>query len=957
MDPTKRLTPEDSIMASGNGHGPGIASIRRPRSEYGSKVGVSSLPSLPSTLHSEDNEDIREEYKRERHQESTPENSFVEFDFSSLQNKNRSSPDITTVSQRIIGSHVPTSPEIKITSEPKNEIILKTKDDDDDFFSMKTSNWKTMKTITELDYYDEKGELEFASQPNFDSLNNRSGIQGYTKIDTEEQVAKYFELDKKTDFLFRRGDSEKDKEEAAYRKEDLDYVSEEEDSDYDEDDNLDSDERLQATKNMLTESQKFAYVGISKLIAVDMATDLAKIKRSTSNKVAKPLSLGQRNFSNWTMYIMTKLYDHLDLTAEEKKMIENLSIHGLEVEDLSRSLISLENEKDLNLMAEKYPGFDLQWVIICDLFLLLLSDGYYDSRSNTLLVKFANTLGISELEILQFQRRLIESLEMESKAKSIENKDELLNDRLFIDKHIKKNRRKRLAFIGLATLGGSLAIGLSAGLLAPVIGAGLAAGLTTVGISGTSGFLAGVGGSAIITTGGVFAGAKVGSKAGASRIGDVHTFELKPLHNNKRPNLIITVSGWMNGKLDDVRLPFSTVDPVMGDMFSLLWEPEMLQSMGQTINILASEALTTSIQQILGATILAALMSAIQLPMVLSKLSYLLDNPWNVSLDRAWKAGKILADTLISGNMGVRPITLVGFSLGARLIYSCLIELAKRGGYGLIENVILLGNPITVKPDQLALARSAVSGRFVNGYSKKDWILGYLFRATGGGISDVGGLAPIICVDNIENIDCTDMVEGHMSYRKAIPKILKAIAWEVLSEEFAEIEEPDPEQGERTRNLISEFDEARAKMKEEQINEEKNKKRTWKDWFKPKQKDWWEIYESEKAEEAKPAQSSSQSYEYDENVETSERNGDIETNGPIHRNEAIFDVDGLTNEINEIEHIADTKDLQKVRKDLDTRNPQLRLNEDTEDHEQPSLVGAIASKLNPMNGSKNNSDK
>ena len=44
----------------------------------------------------------------------------------------------------------------------------------------------------------------------------------------------------------------------------------------------------------------------------------------------------------------------------------------------------------------------------------------------------------------------------------------------------------------------------------------------------------------------------------------------------------------MNGAMDDVRLPFSTVDPVMGDMFSLLWEPEMLQSMGQTIGILAS---------------------------------------------------------------------------------------------------------------------------------------------------------------------------------------------------------------------------------------------------------------------------------------------------------------------------------------------------------------------------------
>jgi hypothetical protein len=45
----------------------------------------------------------------------------------------------------------------------------------------------------------------------------------------------------------------------------------------------------------------------------------------------------------------------------------------------------------------------------------------------------------------------------------------------------------------------------------------------------------------------------------------------------------------MNGKIDDVRLPFSTVDPIMGDLFSVFWEPEMLQSMGQTISILATE--------------------------------------------------------------------------------------------------------------------------------------------------------------------------------------------------------------------------------------------------------------------------------------------------------------------------------------------------------------------------------
>lgn len=47
----------------------------------------------------------------------------------------------------------------------------------------------------------------------------------------------------------------------------------------------------------------------------------------------------------------------------------------------------------------------------------------------------------------------------------------------------------------------------------------------------------------------------------------------------------------MNGKIDDVRLPYSTVDPIMGDLFSVHWEPEMLTSMGQTINILATEVI------------------------------------------------------------------------------------------------------------------------------------------------------------------------------------------------------------------------------------------------------------------------------------------------------------------------------------------------------------------------------
>jgi hypothetical protein len=97
--------------------------------------------------------------------------------------------------------------------------------------------------------------------------------------------------------------------------------------------------------------------------------------------------------------------------------------------------------------------------------------------------------------------------------------------------------------MGLAAVGGGLVIGLSAGLLAPVIGAGLGAAFATVGITGTSGFLAGAGGAAVITTTGVVTGANIGGKGMARRTREVRTFEFRPLHNNKRVACYITMGG------------------------------------------------------------------------------------------------------------------------------------------------------------------------------------------------------------------------------------------------------------------------------------------------------------------------------------------------------------------------------------------------------------------------------
>ena len=243
----------------------------------------------------------------------------------------------------------------------------------------------------------------------------------------------------------------------------------------------------------------------------------------------------------------------------------------------------------------------------------------------------------------------------------------------------------------------------------------------------------------------------------------------------------------------------------------------------------------------LGSTILMALMASLQLPIVLTKLSYLIDNPWSVSLARADLAGLILADSLIDRNLGVRPVTLCGFSLGSRVIYSCLKELARRGAFGLVQNVYLFGSPVVVKKDEYIRARTIVSGRFVNGYASNDWILGYLFRATSGGIMRVAGLARVE-IPGIENHDVTSLVPGHMAYRSAMPKLLREVGWVVESLEFSEIEDPDPENHEkRQRELINEIEEARRNL------EKKPSKRGLKALFsrskKQAEKKEWETYE------------------------------------------------------------------------------------------------------------------
>lgn len=283
-------------------------------------------------------------------------------------------------------------------------------------------------------------------------------------------------------------------------------------------------------------------------------------------------------------------------------------------------------------------------------------------------------------------------------------------------------------------------------------------------------------------------------------------------------------------------------------------------------------------------------MAALQLPVVLTKLSYLIDNPWSVSLDRAWAAGLILADSLIERNLGTRPITLVGYSLGSRVIFSCLLELARKGALGLIQNVYMFGSPIVVKQDEYLKIRTVVAGRVVNGFHRNDWILGYLFRLTNGGIRRVAGLAPVDDVPGLENVDCSEFVAGHMDYRRAMPRLMRECGWLVESDEFTEIEDPDPENHtQRQRELINEIEEARKELEKGGATQNR-KSGAFGGFFsrrKKAKKAEWEVYEDSKAAAAAATGGAGATVAASSNIEDKDGNN----------HGVLFDVDAIRAEL------------------------------------------------------------
>ncbi|KAI4203267.1 MAG: hypothetical protein LQ350_001964 [Teloschistes chrysophthalmus] len=379
-------------------------------------------------------------------------------------------------------------------------------------------------------------------------------------------------------------------------------------------------------------------------------------------------------------------------------------------------------------------------LILHSTLLLLLSLEHYIAPSRVLLLYLTSSLHLPLSVLTADEEKIAKGLLEAAKHMSGESETQ---------KKAEENATSRKWKVGLASVAGAALIGVTGGLAAPLVAAGVGSVMGGLGLGATAaaGYLGAVAGSTVIVGGlfGAYGGKMTGEMmdAYAKEVSDFAFLPVKdepistepsknvPSHGHKeiedpaskthkhlshtseeaiddpssrRLRVTIGISGWLNSP-SDVTHPWRVFGPdPSSEVFALRYELESLMNLGNSIQAMVSSAAWGYAKsEMIKHTIFAELSAALW-PLALLKVSRVVDNPFSIAKSRSDKAGELLADALINKAQGERPVTLIGYSLGARVIYTCLMTLAKRKAFGLVESVALIGKAY---PEQFAMLVSS----------------------------------------------------------------------------------------------------------------------------------------------------------------------------------------------------------------------------------------------------------
>uniref|UniRef100_A0A183BMN7 DUF726 domain-containing protein n=1 Tax=Globodera pallida TaxID=36090 RepID=A0A183BMN7_GLOPA len=372
--------------------------------------------------------------------------------------------------------------------------------------------------------------------------------------------------------------------------------------------------------------------------------------------------------------------------------------------------------------------------LLGSLLLSVLINGDYDSRFRVLLRHISALLGIHWDLFEEFESTLGDRL--------IDEYKETVDNQRVRESKNRLKKLKRYAMIGAASGLGGVLIGVTGGLAAPVILTSISA------LTATTILLPAAASAAIL--GSVFgaAGAGLTGYRMQKRVGDIEEFHIERLTEQQNQGLhcVLCVSGWIEDREESAFRHHWRHLWMSKEQYTLRWESNYLEELGRSIDYFVSFVVSYAIQRSLMETMLASLVSAIAWPLVLLGSSCVIDNPWNICTRRARQVGEHLAEVLLTRQHGRRPITLIGFSLGARVLYHCLLEMSKR------------------VPDSLGIVQDT------------DWLLRFLYRAMSVQFI-IAGTGPVDSRTErkIVNFNLSHIVKGHLDYAKKMTQVLEAV--------------------------------------------------------------------------------------------------------------------------------------------------------------------------------------
>ncbi|KYK54646.1 transmembrane and coiled-coil domains 4 [Drechmeria coniospora] len=508
-----------------------------------------------------------------------------------------------------------------------------------------------------------------------------------------------------------------------------------------------------------------------------------------------------RYMSEWEAELLKKLgevvqvEDSDEIRAERKARRDRLAKNRLNTPEDGEDLISfggfqVSKSEDVSSLQKLYhpvpttlatcPSQDRREALSC-LLLLLLSTGRYSAHSRALVLYLASALELPQVFVNQEEAEIARSLIQNTAAK--EQQKETMSAEAEAAKRRQQNRASRLWKVGLASVAGATIIGVTGGLAAPLVAGAIGGIMGGVGLGGVASFLGifWMNGALVGALFGAY-GAKMTGKIVDSYAKEVDDFCFIPLdeddsspspeqwQSQRRLRVTIGINGWLNSE-EDIKKPWRVLN-TDSEVFALRFEMKTLLALGSALqDLVQSFAWVAFKSEIIKRTVLVTLWAALWPIQVLSAASSI-DNPFSRARNRSRKAGQLLADALINRVQGERPVTLVGYSLGAAAIHACLQSLAERQAFGLIAEVVLIGTPAPSDAAHWRTLRTVVSGNVFNVYSENDMILGFVYRMHSLKFG-VAGLQAIPDVQGVENINLSGSVSGHLRYPELTGEILK----------------------------------------------------------------------------------------------------------------------------------------------------------------------------------------